>query len=116
MVASLRALYGRDGTRNAVHGSDSIAAAAVELRFFFPELHADPLPSTADMELYVEQQLNPILSQGLAELIRTKPTSQPLEGIAWLAAWLLKNNFKQVRSCRACTLWQQGPSNGHVCI
>jgi len=32
---SIRALYGTDGTRNAVHGSDSTASAAKELSFFF---------------------------------------------------------------------------------
>lgn len=32
---SLRARFGTDGRRNAVHGSDSAAAAARELKFFF---------------------------------------------------------------------------------
>ena len=32
---SIRALFGTDGTRNAVHGSDSPASAARELEFFF---------------------------------------------------------------------------------
>jgi len=34
---SLRALFGTDNTRNAVHGSSSVAAAMVELSFFFPK-------------------------------------------------------------------------------
>lgn len=33
----LRALYGSDGTRNAVHGSDSLASASREILFFFKE-------------------------------------------------------------------------------
>ena len=33
---SLRALYGSDVTRNAVHGSDSVFSALRELAFFFP--------------------------------------------------------------------------------
>ncbi|KAM4700417.1 nucleoside diphosphate kinase homolog 7 isoform 2-T2 [Discoglossus pictus] len=33
---SIRAKFGTDGTRNAAHGSDSIASAARELEFFFP--------------------------------------------------------------------------------
>ncbi|CAH2220402.1 nucleoside diphosphate kinase 7 isoform X2 [Pelobates cultripes] len=33
---SIRARFGTDGTRNAAHGSDSIASAARELEFFFP--------------------------------------------------------------------------------
>ena len=34
---SLRALYGTDGTANAVHGSDSVESAHREIYFFFPE-------------------------------------------------------------------------------
>lgn len=33
---TLRALFGTDGTRNAVHGSDSAYSAAREIEFFFP--------------------------------------------------------------------------------
>ncbi|XP_036395939.1 nucleoside diphosphate kinase 7 [Megalops cyprinoides] len=33
---SLRAQFGTDGTKNAAHGSDSLASAARELEFFFP--------------------------------------------------------------------------------
>lgn len=32
---SLRALYGTDGTKNAVHGSDSLASAFLEINFCF---------------------------------------------------------------------------------
>jgi len=32
---SIRALFGLDGTRNATHGSDSLASAAREISFFF---------------------------------------------------------------------------------
>ncbi|XP_046893232.1 nucleoside diphosphate kinase 7 isoform X2 [Hypomesus transpacificus] len=35
-AGSVRAQYGTDGTRNAGHGSDSLASAARELEFFFP--------------------------------------------------------------------------------
>jgi nucleoside diphosphate kinase len=34
---TLRAKYGTDGTRNAVHGSDSVESAAREIAFHFPE-------------------------------------------------------------------------------
>jgi adenylate kinase len=37
---SLRALYGIDGTRNAVHGSDSVQSARRELQFFFSFGHS----------------------------------------------------------------------------
>lgn len=35
---SLRALFGQEGVRNAVHGSDSIQSADRELNFFFDEI------------------------------------------------------------------------------
>lgn len=43
---SVRALYGTDGQRNAVHGSDSPASAEREIRFFFPncECHRETKP------------------------------------------------------------------------
>ena len=34
---SIRALFGTDNQRNAVHGSDSIESAFREIHFFFPE-------------------------------------------------------------------------------
>ena len=34
---SLRAIYGTDDQRNAVHGSDSQKGAEREIRFFFPD-------------------------------------------------------------------------------
>ena len=34
---SLRAVYGTDDQRNALHGSDSYTSAEREIRFFFPD-------------------------------------------------------------------------------
>mmetsp|Transcript_9549 Transcript_9549/g.24225 ORF Transcript_9549/g.24225 Transcript_9549/m.24225 type:complete len:258 (-) Transcript_9549:229-1002(-) len=50
--ASLRAKYGTDKTRNALHGSDSEASAVREIGFFFPHLKASSgsTPHAADME------------------------------------------------------------------
>ena len=36
---SLRALFGTDNTKNACHGSSSVAAAMTELSFFFPKYY-----------------------------------------------------------------------------
>ncbi|XP_035249723.1 nucleoside diphosphate kinase 7 isoform X2 [Anguilla anguilla] len=44
---SLRAQLGTDGTKNAAHGSDSLASAARELEFFFPSTTSGGPPSTA---------------------------------------------------------------------
>eukprot|EP00730_Choanoeca_flexa_P001169 TRINITY_DN10512_c0_g2_i1.p1 TRINITY_DN10512_c0_g2~~TRINITY_DN10512_c0_g2_i1.p1 ORF type:complete len:705 (+),score=220.39 TRINITY_DN10512_c0_g2_i1:31-2115(+) len=42
---SLRALYGTDQTKNALHGADSPASAAREIDFFFPEWASTNLPA-----------------------------------------------------------------------
>ena len=34
---SLRAIYGTDDQRNALHGSDSFGSSQREIRFFFPD-------------------------------------------------------------------------------
>ncbi|XP_071198380.1 nucleoside diphosphate kinase homolog 7 isoform X2 [Salvelinus alpinus] len=45
---SLRAQFGTDGTRNAGHGSDSLASAARELEFFFPSTAGHGPDNTAN--------------------------------------------------------------------
>lgn len=44
----LRAQFGTDGTRNAGHGSDSLASAARELEFFFPSTAGHGPANTAN--------------------------------------------------------------------
>eukprot|EP00435_Cladocopium_sp_Y103_P031288 s2932_g7.t3 len=41
---SLRARFGRDGQRNALHGSATLKAAVQEIKLFFPDMGVDPLP------------------------------------------------------------------------
>jgi nucleoside diphosphate kinase len=41
---SLRAIYGTDDQKNAVHGSDSYSSAEREVRFFFPDSVLEPIP------------------------------------------------------------------------
>ena len=36
-ISSLRAVYGTDSTKNALHGSDSYSSAEREIHFFFPD-------------------------------------------------------------------------------
>ena len=106
----LRAKYGVDGTRNATHGSDSPAAAARELRFYFPDLVLnDHVPAgdaaiayikqTKVTEIYdaakgfaVPRTLDAVLVDGLAALARAKPSSDPAEALRWLGHWLVDNN------------------------
>lgn len=115
---SLRARYGRDGQRNSVHGSDSIKASAYEVRFFFPEMGADPVPgdeevrdflfrksAVASMELKnlseadaaipgydPDPTLQQLLSQGLIALCAVQPRGKGLAAVKWLSRWLAENN------------------------
>jgi len=115
---SLRARYGQDGVRNAVHGSDSPKAAAREVRFFFPELGADPVPdddevrdflfrksAVASMDLKtlsdadgtdftVDPTLQQLLSRGLMALCQVQPKG--LAAVKWLSRWLTENNPNKV--------------------
>jgi len=85
---SVRALFGTDNQKNAVHGSDSTNSAVREIHFFFPNAVLDPLPNGQDAKDYLARSVNPTLQRGLAELCRQKPA----EPILWLASWLLKND------------------------
>lgn len=112
---SLRARFGRDGQRNAVHGSSSQRSAQREVRFFFPELGVDPAPSDdevrdfilrksagASMDLKslsdadnmnlnnVDPTLQQLLSKGLMALCQVQPKG--LTAVKWLSRWLTENN------------------------
>jgi len=111
---SMRARYGRDGQRNAIHGSETAKAAAVEVRFFFPEMGADPVPdndevqdflfrksAVASMELKNlseadsaslsnDPTLQQLLSQGLMALCQVQPKG--LNAVKWLSRWMAENN------------------------
>jgi len=107
--ASLRALYGEDGTRNATHGSDAPGSAAREIRFYFPDFAPHTLPGTAEAEAFVREKrvamvynpvennsipatLRSVLVQGTTALAKARPTEEPLEAVRWLANWLIHNN------------------------
>lgn len=89
---SIRAMFGTDKTQNACHGSDSEASAARELKFFFPNIVLDPLPSADAARKYIADRLQPTLIKGLTSLCKEKPSASKLEAITWLANWLSENN------------------------
>jgi len=110
----LRARFGRDGQRNAVHGSASVKNAGREVRFFFPELGSDPPPTNdqvrdflfrktavASMDLKtlsdadssslaIDPTIQQLLSRGLLSLcqVQRKGTA----AVKWLSQWLAENN------------------------
>ncbi|CAD5120997.1 DgyrCDS9541 [Dimorphilus gyrociliatus] len=85
---SLRAIYGTDDQRNALHGSDSYSNAEREIRFFFPDSVVEPVPVGQAARDYLKRQVNPTLLKGLTELCKNKPQ----DPVIWLADWLLENN------------------------
>ncbi|CAK9030418.1 Adenylate kinase isoenzyme 1 (AK 1) (ATP-AMP transphosphorylase 1) (ATP:AMP phosphotransferase) (Adenylate monophosphate kinase) (Myokinase) [Durusdinium trenchii] len=111
---SLRARFGRDGQRNALHGSDSLKAAVQDIKFFFPDMGVDPLPddhevkdflfrksARASMDLQtlsdaqttdfaVDPTFQQLMSNSLIGLCKVKP--QGLDAVKWLANWLAENN------------------------
>ena len=89
---SLRAKFGTDGTQNATHGSDSPASATRELKFFFPNLTLDPVPTGDTAREYIAKELQPTLVQALSALAKEKPSANKLEAVKWLADWLKENN------------------------
>ncbi|XP_033110041.1 nucleoside diphosphate kinase homolog 5-like isoform X2 [Anneissia japonica] len=84
---SIRALYGTDDQRNAVHGSDQYGAER-EIRFMFPESIVEPIPSGQAAKDYLAKLVNPTLLRGLTNLCKQKPG----DPITWLADWLIQNN------------------------
>eukprot|EP00762_Andalucia_godoyi_P003204 ANDGO_00988.mRNA.1 Nucleoside diphosphate kinase len=88
LTTVLRPKFGTNATQNAVHGSDSAAAAKREINFFFPNLVVPAFPGEAPLEKYVQQAVGPVLTKALAELARV----QPADPCRWLGTWLLENN------------------------
>ncbi|KAF6029358.1 NME5 [Bugula neritina] len=84
----LRAIYGTDDQRNALHGSDSFSSAEREIRFFFPDSIIEPVPTGQAAKDYLSHEINPTLLKGLTALCKQKPE----DPVVWLADWLIDNN------------------------
>ncbi|NP_001087794.1 NME/NM23 family member 5 L homeolog [Xenopus laevis] len=85
---SLRAIYGTDDLRNALHGSYCFTSAEREIRFMFPEALIEPVPIGQAATTYLNLFVNSTLIAGLTELCKQKPA----DPYTWLADWLLKHN------------------------
>ncbi|KAG9490877.1 hypothetical protein GDO78_006293 [Eleutherodactylus coqui] len=85
---SIRAIYGTDDLRNAVHGSYCLTSAEREIRFIFPEASIEPMPIGQVAMDYLERFVNPTLLSGLINLCKQKPSDPYI----WLADWLLKHS------------------------
>jgi len=112
---SLRARFGRDGQKNAVHGSTSVKSAGWEVRFLFPELGSDPTPGSDAVRDYLfrkstkesmdlktlshsdgakdytlDPTLQQLISNGLLALCQVKPKG--LGAVSFFKDWLNQNN------------------------
>lgn len=85
---SIRALYGTNEQRNAVHGSDSAVSAEREIRFFFPNCIVEPIPTGQSAKDYLEQNVNKTLIKALTALCKEKPK----DPVSWLADKLTELN------------------------
>ncbi|XP_061858042.1 nucleoside diphosphate kinase homolog 5 isoform X4 [Colius striatus] len=85
---SLRAIYGTDDLRNALHGSLSIPSAEREIRFLFPEAILEPIPTGQRARDYLSLYVKPTLLAGLTALCKEKPA----DPMTWLADWLIEHN------------------------
>uniref|UniRef100_A0A0B7BLA3 Nucleoside diphosphate kinase homolog 5 n=1 Tax=Arion vulgaris TaxID=1028688 RepID=A0A0B7BLA3_9EUPU len=84
----LRAIYGTDDQKNALHGSDSFTSSQREIRFFFPDSIIEPVAIGQAAKDYLSKSVNPTLLKGLTDLAKKKPE----DPVLWLADWLLENN------------------------
>jgi len=90
---SLRAIYGTDDQRNAVHGSDSQKGAEREIRFFFPDAIVEPISTGEQATDYLVKNVMPVLTNGFVELCKVKPE----DPLSWIADWLMANNPNKPR-------------------
>ncbi|XP_041363572.1 nucleoside diphosphate kinase homolog 5-like [Gigantopelta aegis] len=89
----LRAIYGTDDQRNALHGSDCFSTAQREIRFFFPNSVIEPVATGVAAVDYLSKTVNPTLLKGLTNLCKQKPE----DPVIWLADWLIENNPNKPR-------------------
>ncbi|XP_065198745.1 nucleoside diphosphate kinase homolog 5-like [Sycon ciliatum] len=84
---TLRARFGQDDVVNSFHGSESVSSAEREIHFFFSDEPLEPLTGQEAKE-YLAKYVNPVLTEGLAELVRAKPR----DPISFLAQYLDEHN------------------------
>ena len=90
---SIRAVFGTDDQRNAVHGSDSKENAAREIRALFPDAIVEPLMTKQEASDYLVNHVNPTLLKACTALCKRKPA----DPLIWLSDWLLNNNPNKPR-------------------
>ncbi|XP_018320118.1 nucleoside diphosphate kinase homolog 5-like [Agrilus planipennis] len=92
---SMRARFGlHDDMIEALHASENIFEAERENRYFNPESILEPIITEENQVAdFCNLYVNPVLINGLTELLKKKPA----DPIIWLGNWLLNNDPYQPR-------------------
>ncbi len=90
---SLRAKYGHDQIKNALHGSDHYHTAEREIRFMFPQSITEPVYTGQLAKDYLQRNVNPVLVKGLTELCKKKPEDPVVSDKQTLPNGALVSNF-----------------------
>ncbi|CAG9861431.1 unnamed protein product [Phyllotreta striolata] len=87
---SVRTRFGiQNDVPDIIHASEDLNEAKWENRYFFPRNILEPLVIDEEKVTdYVNNWVTPVLMEGLAEIVKTKP----IDPVVSLAEWLLLNN------------------------
>ncbi|KAJ3105764.1 cytoplasmic dynein with WD40 domain [Phlyctochytrium planicorne] len=72
---SIRSTYAKSSILTAADGSESHDAAVFHINLFFPDKLSDEIPNSENSRLLLENSLYPLLTQGLSELCKVKPSN-----------------------------------------
>lgn len=127
---SLRARYGHDQTRNALHGSDRYHTAEREIRFMFSGNITEPIYNGALARDYLKKYVSPVLLKGLTGLCKEKPCDPTVRyscAIQWNLWSLYTSQCTTVHVCCCHTSGSSGlfivvithkqtPVTPHLCM
>ncbi|KAJ3386462.1 cytoplasmic dynein with WD40 domain [Entophlyctis sp. JEL0112] len=85
---SLRAKFAVSSKLCALEATLTSESAESDLRTFFPNRLRTTLPSSDETKLLLDEELYPVLTEGLTRLCKAKPANPT----TWLGNWLLENN------------------------
>lgn len=86
--SSIRARFGTDNTKNAVHGSDAPESATREISFFFSDYSSPTQFEGNDAKDYLTRTVSPALTKALTEMC----TLNPPDPFEWLGYHLLRSS------------------------
>ncbi|KAJ3200699.1 NME NM23 member 5 [Entophlyctis luteolus] len=86
--SSLRAKFAVSSKLCALEATVTTESAESDLRTFFPNHLRTILPSSEETNVLLDEEVYPILTEGLTRLSNEKPVNPT----AWLGNWLLEHN------------------------